>query len=135
MATSYRLSIPARNAAADAHCAALNGGTRELRTGPEPALLTDADSGTLIATFAFGSPAFGAAVNGIATANAVASVTAAASGTVAHFRDKASGGVVRAQGNVTNLGGDGSYKIDNPAIVAGQLCVFGVVTHEQKESP
>lgn len=135
MATSYRLSIASRNALADAHCASLNGGTRELRTGAEPALLTDPDSGTLIATFTYGSPAFGAAVSGVATANAVASVLAVASGTVAHFRDKTSGGAVRAQGNVTNVAGDGSYKLDNPAIVAGQTVVFGTVTHEQKEQP
>lgn len=134
MATSYRLSIADRNDQADTHCAALDGGTRELRTGAEPASVADPDSGTLIATFTFGSPAFGAAASGVATANAVASVAAVASGTVAHFRDKTSLGAVRAQGNVTNNAGDGAYKIDNPAIVSGQLCVFGAFTHTTNES-
>lgn len=133
MATSYRLPVVSRNALAEAHGASLNGGTRELRTGPEPTLTSDADSGTLIATLTFGSPAFGSASAGTVTANAIASTTAVAAGTIAHWRDKTAGGVVRAQGNVTATAGDGSYKLDDVAPVLGQTVVAGTITHTQPE--
>ena len=61
-----------RSAATDAQTARLNGGTVNVYSGTRPATADAALAGnTLLATGTFGSPAFGAAVNGVATANAI----------------------------------------------------------------
>ena len=68
----------------------------ELRTGAPPTNTTDADSGTLLATFT--GVTFNAAVEGTATAQTIASVVGLAAGDAGHYRAKDSGGVVVMQG-------------------------------------
>lgn len=64
-----KLSIAAANAAADTVCAQLDGGTVRLYDGDIPATADTAlGANTLLAELTFDSPAFGAAVDGVATA-------------------------------------------------------------------
>ena len=88
-----KISTAARSAACDAIVDLLDAGsgaaTLAIRTGSPPTNVSDADSGTLLATLTFSDPAFGAASSGVATAAAITSDTNVdASGTAAHFRAK-----------------------------------------------
>ena len=132
---AIKTSTGSRNAKVDAHCALLNGGTRELRTGSPPANPGTAATGTLIATLTYSATAYGAASAGTAASNAIANATAVASGTVGHYRDKTSGGTAVCDGVVTATGGGGDMTIDNPAIVSGQTITtaLGALTHTQPE--
>jgi len=94
--------------------------TLELRSGAPPAHTSTADSGTLVATFTLGDPSFGTAASGAATANAIASATVAANGTVGHFRVKTSAGTCISQGTATAKGGGGNLEMETLALVAGQ---------------
>lgn len=131
---TVKYGVVSRNAKADAHCDLLNGGTREIRTGSPPTDPADADSGTLLGSKTYGSPAFGAASGGTATANAMSGGTAVASGTAGHFRDKTSGGVVVDQGTVTATGGGGDCTIDTVTIVSGGTFTLGSITYTEPAS-
>lgn len=132
---AIKTSTASRNAKVDAHTALLNGGTRELRTGSPPANPAAGATGTLIATLAYGSPAYSAASGGTAASAAIANATAVATGTVGHYRDKASGGTAVCDGVVTGTGGGGDMTLDNPAVVSGQTITtaLGALTHTQPE--
>lgn len=80
------LSIAAENAGLDAILALTNGGSLRLYTGSIPASPDSVASGTLLATLTLGSPAFGAASSGVATANAVTPGIAGNAGTVGYGR-------------------------------------------------
>lgn len=84
----------ARNAAADAVTALCNGGVLRIYDGTPPADANTALAGnTLLAELTFGATAFGAAVNGVATANAISADTSAnATGTPTFFRTFETGG-------------------------------------------
>lgn len=90
------LTTSARNAAADAIVALANGGTLELQTS----------GGVEVATLTLGSPAFGAAVAGVATANAITRDNAATGGTATQFVVKSSGGAALFSGSVGTTGTD-----------------------------
>lgn len=132
---AIKTSTGSRNARADAHCALLNGGTRELRTGAPPANPQATASGTLIATLTYGATAYGAASNGVAASNAIANATASGTGTVGYYRDKTSGAVAVCDGVVTATGGGGDMTLDNPAIVSGQSLTVanGAIAFTQPE--
>jgi hypothetical protein len=117
------MSIRLHPDTADVACAAvtdlLDGGTLEIRTGAAPALASDADSGVLLAVCTFGTPAFAAPVDGVATANAITpDASANATGTALHFRAKDSGGDVVLQGSITGVGGGGDLQLSSTSIVA-----------------
>ena len=88
MALSPKRSNTAVSAAADAVCPLLNNGYLRLYTDPKPANADTAiSSQTLLAELRFGSTAFGAASNGVATANAItADSSADNTGTATWFR-------------------------------------------------
>jgi hypothetical protein len=87
MALTQQLANAAVNAEASAVAALLNNGYIRIYDGVQPATADTALAGNnLLAELRFGSPAFGAAVNGVAAANAIASVVAAATGTASWFR-------------------------------------------------
>jgi hypothetical protein len=116
---ALRISKLAASAAADEVVGALDGGTVEVRTGSAPAACEDADTGTLLAVCTFGTPAFAAAVDGVATANAIApDASANATGTASHFRAKTPASAVVFQGSVTGIGGGGDMQVSNTSIVA-----------------
>src|SRR4051812_39464332 len=88
MALNPKLSNAAANAAADAVCALLNNGYLRLYSGTQAA---DADTAigaqVLLAELRFNATAFGSAVAGVATANAItADSSADATGTATWFR-------------------------------------------------
>ncbi len=121
MASNFKIGTAARNAASDAIAALLNSGTIKHYTGSPPTNVSDASSGTLLATNTFGATAFGSSSTGTATANAITSDTnAAASGTAGYFRARASGGGDTAaifQGTTGTSGCDLNF--DNNVFVAG----------------
>jgi hypothetical protein len=87
MALNTQISDAAANAACNALCALANGGSLKIYAGAQPANANTAISGqTLLATLALSATAFGNAVAGAATANAITSATAVATGTAAWFR-------------------------------------------------
>lgn len=85
MALNTLLYNVARSAGLDAGgiSALLNNGIIQIRTGAQPAAEA-ALTGTVCATLTFGATAFGAASNGQATANAIASDTNAVGGTAGY---------------------------------------------------
>lgn len=97
----------ARNAACDAIAALHNSGTLEFQT-----------SGNVeVATVTFASTAFGSAVNGVATANAIGSDNSATGGTTTKFVTKTSGAAAILSGTVGTSGTD--VIIDNTVVGAG----------------
>lgn len=112
------LATAALNAEADATCALLNGGTMEIRTGSPPGP-NNVATGTLLATLTFGSPAFGGASAGIATANAITPGSVVATGTAGYFRTKESGGAAVFEGTTTTSGGGGDAILDTLDLKAG----------------
>jgi hypothetical protein len=95
MALNPKRSNLAASTAADAMAALANAGKLRIYTGAQPATADDGiGAATLLAELVFANPAFGAAVNGVATANAIASdTTADATGTATWFRVWKSDGV------------------------------------------
>ncbi len=100
-----KIGTTARNNMIAALGADLDGGHLYIRTGAAPTNPSDADSGTLLSTHNFNSPAFGSPSTGTIAAAGVSSDTnVAASGTAAHWRAKSSGGTVVAQGTAGTSG-------------------------------
>lgn len=103
MSLNTRISNLGVNTEADALCALLDNGYLRIYSGTQPADADTALSGnTLLAELRFGTPAFAAAVLGVATANAITSdASANASGTATFFRClKADGSTVIWDGSV-----------------------------------
>lgn len=96
------------NAAADAVVDQADGGALRIYAGSQPANADTAVSGqTLLAELTLGSPAFGAALGGVATANAITGDSSAnATGTAAWFRVVTSGGAALWDGAVGTSGSD-----------------------------
>jgi hypothetical protein len=108
MANNPQLSDATANAEANAVAALLNSGTLLIYSGSQPANANTAvTSQTLLATLTFGATAFGSAVGGVATANAITPAsTAAATGTASWFRCLTSGSAVVFDGTVGTSGCD-----------------------------
>lgn len=125
-----KISQLARSAMCDALVDAIDtggNGTIQIRTGSAPTNTTDADSGTLLATLTFSGTAFGAASNGVATANSITSDTNVdATGTAAHFRIKNGSGTVITQGTVGTSGADINF--DSVSFVAGGTAAISSMT-------
>jgi len=133
MASNFKISTSARNAACDAIVDLVDGGagagTLEVRTGSPPATPATADSGTLLATLTMSDPAFGSASTGVATASTITSDTNAdASGDAGHFRVKDSSGNVIFQGTAGNSGDTPDLTFDNKSIVAGGTVAISSLT-------
>lgn len=88
MSQTANLSDAAANAEANALAALMNAGSMKVYSGPQPLTANTAIGGgnTLLATFTFGNPAWGSAVAGVITANAIAPATAVATGTATFAR-------------------------------------------------
>ena len=115
---AYRLATATRNASCNGNVDLLNSATMRFRTSTQPTNVGDADSGTLCSTVTFNATAFGDAVTGVATANAITSDTnAAASGTVTQARIYTSGSAIHSDCAVSTTGSDINF--DNNVIVAG----------------
>jgi hypothetical protein len=84
----------------------MDGGTINIYDGTQPVNANTAPGGSnhLLVTLTFGTPAFQAPSAGIATANAITSGTAGATGTAAWFRCKTSGATTVYDGSVGTSG-------------------------------
>jgi hypothetical protein len=124
LASNFKIGTAARNAACDAIVdlidAGAGAGTLTIRTGAPPTNVSDADSGTLLATLTFSDPAFGASASGTATASAITSDTNAdASGDAGHFRVKDSNGNTIFQGTAGEAADTPDLTFDEKSIVSG----------------
>lgn len=117
------LSNAGVNTQADAYGTALNGGTIEVYAVgsgvPANADVAITDQ-PLLGVATLGSPAFGAAVAGVQTANAITPDSSAnATGNAAFARVKTSGGAVYEQLTVSVSGGGGQLILNRLDITAG----------------
>lgn len=127
MASNFKISTAARNAACNGIVDLIDGGTGagrlEIRTGDPPTNLSDASTGTLLATLTFSNPAFGDAALGSGIANAITSDTSADdSGDAGYFRAFAGEAADTAaifQGTAGNADDTPDMIFDNKSIVAG----------------
>jgi hypothetical protein len=125
------ISNAARSDAANAVTALVNGGFLRIYDGTPPADVNASLSGnTLLAELTFGSPAFGAASNGVATANAIGQDSSAdASGSAAFYRATTSGGTPVWQGTVGTSGAE--LNLNSVDIVAGGIVSVSALTYTQ----
>jgi hypothetical protein len=117
-----RYSAEAANAAADALAAKLNSGYLRIYDGAKPATAETAlTTQILLAELRFGATAFGAAVNGVATANAIVQDDSAnAAGTATWFRAvKSDGTTAVLDGAVGTSGAD--LNLSSVNITAGAV--------------
>jgi hypothetical protein len=134
MALTPKFSHLAANAAADAVCALASGGFLDIYDGAQPATANTAvTSQVLLATMPLPTPAFGAAVNGVATANAIASnPSATATGTAAWCRvTKADHTTVLFDGSVGTTGCN--LNLGSTSIVATGRVTINSLTYTQTE--
>jgi hypothetical protein len=110
MANAPKQSEAAANAAVNAKCALLDGGTLKIYTAGSgvPAAVADAITDqVLLATLPLNGTAFGPASGGSASANTITDDSSAdATGTAAFFRLLSSGGAAVFQGTVGTSGCD-----------------------------
>lgn len=136
MATNFKLSTAARNAACNAIVDLIDGGTGagrcEIRSGSPPANVGDASSGDLLGICTFSATAFGAASNGQAAANAITSDTDAnASNDAGYFRVYAGAAGDTAalfQGTAGEAADTPDMVFDNKTIVAGGTIAISNMT-------
>lgn len=132
---AIRLSTATRNAKANAAVdlidAGAAAGTIKIYSGAQPASADTAASGTLLATFTLSDPAFGNAVDGTATASAIADVLAAADGTAGWFRTADSNGATVHDGSVTATGGGGDMELNTTTLVTGVSVSITSYTYTQ----
>lgn len=134
MALTQKLSNAAANAAADAVAALLNNGYLRIYDGAQP---TNADtaigSQVLLAELRYNATAFGAAVAGVATANAMtADSSANATGTAAWFRAlKSDGSTVIFDGSVGTSGCN--LNLATVSIVAAAIISVSSHTYTQEK--
>lgn len=123
---TVQIGTALRNVLCDAAVDRLDAGTIKFRTGSPPATPATADSGTLLATCTFGTPAFGAAATGVATANAITPDSSIdATGTAGHFRILTSGAVVDWQGTAGEAAEDVVLN-DADLVIGGTLTIISM---------
>lgn len=118
-----QLGTTYRNAAADQFETSVGTAAKlQFRTGAQPANAAASDSGTLLAELTLPSDWLAAASNGSKVLAGSWTGTAAAVGTIGHFRIKNNAGsVTHAQGNVTVTGGGGDMTVNDITVdVIGQ---------------
>lgn len=119
-----KASVAVRNAGLDAWETAIGtGAILKFRSGSPPSAITDADSGTVLATLTLPSDWLAAASGGSKAKSGTWEDTSAdATGTIAHYRIYASDGTTQhLQGTVTITGGGGDMTVDNTSVAAGQV--------------
>jgi len=120
---TVKFSVTVRNAGLDAYETAIGtSAILKIRTGAAPSNITDADSGTVLATLALPSDWMAAAASGSKSKSGTWQDSSAdATGTAAHFRIYASDGTTQhIQGSVTATGGGGDLTVDNVSFAVGQ---------------
>lgn len=134
---AFKMSETVRNAMLDAFETAIGASAvLKIRTGAPPSAITDADSGSVLATVDLPSDWMAAASGGSkAKAGTWQDAAADATGTAAHFRIYASDGMTQhAQGTVTVTGSGGDMTVDNTSFAVGQkftVTAFGLTAGNQ----
>lgn len=108
-----------------------NNGTIVWLDGTMPAI-GDADAGTVIGTTALSADTswLADASGGVSSLSATRSTTASATGLIRYARLKTSGGTVVGQGTVTDLFGNGDFKLTSTTIaVVGQQILLVTFNH------
>ena len=123
-----------RSRAADAVLVRANSGSLRIYSGTAPATIDAAlGAAVLLATLPLSATAFGAASSGVATANAITSATAAASGTASFFRVLESDGTTGVyQGTVGTSGAE--LNLSTVSILAGGTVSVSSMTYTQAQS-
>lgn len=126
MANSFRLAAAAVDAAADAVTALLNGGTLRIYSGSQPRNAdAEVGGGMKLAEVAFGTKAFGAAVEGVATASAILQGVALRTGKATWFRALTRSNTAVYDGSVGTAGADLNLKSteiqEGAAVLIGPL--------------
>jgi len=120
---AVKFSVEVRNARLDALETAIGtSAVLKIRSGAAPTNITDADSGTVLATLSLPSDWMANAASGSKSKSGTWQDTSADNtGTAAHFRLYASDGTTQhMQGSITATGGGGDMTVDNTSFVAGQ---------------
>lgn len=121
MASTFNLSNTAANAAVNGGSLAplFNSGYLNIYSGTQPANANTAlTTQTLLASLRFGATAFGAAVAGVITANAITGANAGATGTASFFRCiQSDDTTVICDGSIGTSGAD--LNLSTTAIVSG----------------
>jgi hypothetical protein len=117
---TIKMSAAVRNAMMNAYEATIGASAKILiYTGTPPANLTDAATGTLLATLALPADWMTAAASGVVSKNGTWTDVADAAGTAGYYRITATDGTtVHEQGTVAMSGGD--MIINNTNIAVGQ---------------
>lgn len=126
---AVKMSVTVRNAMLDGIETAIGtAAVLKIRTGAAPTNITDADTGTVLATLNLPSDWMAAAASGAkAKSGTWQDTTADATGTAAHFRIYASDGTTQhIQGSVGL--GTGDLQLDNDSIAAGQAVTITAFT-------
>ena len=125
MARSTKLANASATTAANAVVDQADGGKLRIYTGSQPVNPATAASGTLLVEATLGTPAFGAASNGVATANAIANAVITNTGAPGWYRILASNGTtVLWDGSVGTISGSFDMVIGASTITAaGELAV------------
>jgi hypothetical protein len=124
-----QLSNAGVNAEANALGALLDGGFIDVYDGTQPATGdTAVSTQTLLVTLTFANPAFGTAVAGVITANAVGSGTAGSGGTATWFRARKSDhSTVVFDGSIDTS--NANMVLPSTSITAGQTVSCSALTH------
>ena len=96
---------------------------------PPGTLVMQTSGGVTVATLTFSNPAFGAAVAGVATANAITSDTNAVGGTIAKAELRNAAGSPKILCSVTATGGGGDITLSSVIISAGQTVSITSLTY------
>ena len=126
---AIKFSEAVRNARLDAiETAVSTSAVLKIRTGPPPADVATADSGTALVIFALPSDWMNAASSGAMTKAGTWVNTGIAAGDAGHFRIYASNGTTQhIQGIVTGATG-GDMNLDNINIAVGQVVTISTFT-------
>lgn len=120
---ALKFSVGVRNAELDAIETAIGvSAVLKIRTGAPPTNITDADTGTVLATLTLPSDWMAAAAAGAkAKSGTWEDLAADADGVAGHFRIYASNGTTQhMQGVVSGTGGGGDMELNNVNIAVGQ---------------
>lgn len=128
---AIKMSATVRNARLNAIETAIGvSAVLKIRSGAPPTNITDADSGTVLATLSLPSDWMAAASGGsVSLTGTWQDASADAAGTAGHFRLYASDGTTQhMQGTVTATGGGGDMELDNTSIASGQSVTITAFT-------
>ncbi len=138
MAESF--SVAARNAAANAVTALIDGGsgagTIAIRSGAKPATPETAASGTLLVTLTLNDPSFSPAASGVAAGDVTPppAGTGVAAGTAGWARIADSTGAAVLDVDVTATGGGGDIELSTTTISVGLSVSLTTLSFTQPQS-